>query len=200
MFVNCRLLIILLVLCLAAPASAANLTFTWVAPTTNADGSTPVNLAGYRIYYRIPPAAFSSFVDVGKSLTGTVTGLTADTLYYFAVVGYNGANELGAFSQEVGNFTGPTTPTAPSALRLVAMTCHQVELRWNPAFDDLGVTEYRVRRGGAQIATTAGSVRLYTDGTANPSTAYTYVVRAADASANESSDSNSVVATTPACP
>jgi hypothetical protein len=43
-------------------------------------------------------------------------------------------------------------------------------------------------------------VRVYDDVGASPSTGYTYIVRAADDSANESGDSNSVVLTTPACP
>jgi cellulose 1,4-beta-cellobiosidase len=180
-------------------AHAANLTFAWDAPTTNADNSTPVDVTGYRLYCRLPTDAYSAFVDVGNVLTGTFTGLTANTLYYCAVRAYDAAANLGPFGQEGGNFTGPTTPTAPTFFRMVAMACREVRLRWERSTDDLAVTEYRVRRNGAQVGTTAGTVRLYDDSGLSPSTGYTYVVRAADASANESSDSNSVVLTTPAC-
>jgi hypothetical protein len=178
----------------ALAETSAYLTFAWDAPVD------PTGITGYRIYYRIAPAAYTSFVDVGNVLTGSVTGLTPNTLYYFAAVAYDIADQLSPFSQEVGNITGPTTPTTPTFLRLGAMACREVRLRWNPSFDNLAVTEYRLRRNGAQIGTTAGAIRSYDDAVVNPSTAYTYVVRAADASANESSDSNSLVLTTPACP
>jgi chitodextrinase len=174
-------------------SQAANLTFAWDAATDD------VGVTGYRIYYRIPPEAYSTFVDVGNVLTGTVTGLTANTLYYFSVVAYDAENNLSPFSQEAGNMTGPTTPTAPTFLRLGALSCREVRMRWNQSFDDLGVTEYRLRRNGVQIGTTAGTVRNYDDAGVSPNTAYTYVVRAADASANESGDSNSLVLNTPAC-
>jgi hypothetical protein len=172
---------------------AAQLTFAWDAPTT---GDPPT---GYKLYWRIAPAPYTSSVDVGNVLTGTITGLSASTLYYMSVVAYNAAGD-GPFSQEVGNVTGPTTPTAPTFLRLGAMACREVRVRWNLSYDDIAVTEYRLRRNGAQIGTTAGTVRSYDDASVSPSTAYTYVVRASDASANESSDSNSLVLTTPACP
>jgi hypothetical protein len=177
----------------ALMGATAQLTFAWDAPTT---GDPPT---GYKLYWRIAPAPYTSFVDVGNVLTGTVTGLTASTLYYMSVVAYNAAGD-GPFSQEVGNLAGPTTPTAPTFLRLGAMACREVLVRWNLSYDDMAVTEYRLRRNGAQIGTTAGTVRSYDDASVSPSTAYTYVVRAADALANESSDSNSLVLTTPACP
>jgi chitodextrinase len=179
---------------------AANLTFAWDAPTMNADNSTPVDVTGYRLYCRLPTDAYSTFVDVGNTLTGTFTGLTANTLYYCAVRAYDAAANLGPFGQEGGNVTGPTTPTAPTVLRMVAMACRELRLRWERSTDDLAVTEYRVRRNGVQVGITAGTVRLYDDTGLSPSTGYTYVVRAADASANESGDSNSLVLTTPGCP
>lgn len=171
-------------------SQAANLSFAWDAST----GAT-----GYRLYCRIAPAAYSSSVDVGNVLTGMVTGLTPATLYYCTVTAYNALGES-AFSQEIGLFTGPTTPTAPTFLREVAMSCREVRLRWNPSVDDIAVTQYRVRRNGAQVGTTAPADRFYDDIGVSPSTGYTYVVRASDASANESGDSNSLVLTTPACP
>jgi hypothetical protein len=171
----------------------AQLTFAWDAPTT---GDPPT---GYKLYWRIAPAAYTSFIDVGNVLTGTLSGLTPATLYYVSVIAYNATGDS-VFAQEIGVFTGPTTPTAPTFLRMGAMSCREIRLRWERSFDDVAVTQYRVRRNGAQVGTTPGTVRLYDDIGLNPSTGYTYVVRAADASANESGDSNSLVLNTPACP
>jgi chitodextrinase len=186
----------LLLLLWSGTAWGADLTLAWNAATDD------VGVTGYRIYYRIAPAAYllANSVDMGNALTGTVTGLTAATLYYFCVTAHDVVPNESTCSQEIGVFTGPTTPTAPTFLRVGAMSCREVRLRWERSFDDLAVTQYRVRRNGAQVGTTAGPVRLYDDTGLSPSTGYTYVVRAADASANESGDSNSVVLTTPACP
>jgi hypothetical protein len=131
-------------------SEAANLTFAWDASTDD------VAVTGYRIYYRIAPAAYilANSVDMGNALTGTVTGLTAATLYYFCVTAHDVIPNEGVCSQEIGVVTGPTTPTAPTFLRQSAMSCRDVRLRWNPSFDDLAVTQYRVRRDAAQIGTT----------------------------------------------
>lgn len=178
------------------PCDAANLTFAW-------DAATDVGgVTGYRIYYRIAPAAYTlpNSVDVGNVLTGTVTGLTAATLYYLCVTARDAAPNEGACSQEIGEFTGPIVPTAPTDTRVAGQTCQHVRLRWERSFDDLAVTEYHVRRDNVQIGTTSGTTRVYDDRTVSPSTGYTYHVRAGDASANESGNSNAVVITTPACP
>ena len=188
---------VLAVLLVFVPLSdAADLTFTWEAATDN------TAVTGYRIYYRIAPAAytFPNSVPVGNVLTGTVTDLTASTLYHFCVTAHDAVPLEGACSQEIGEFTGPTTPTAPTNALVAGMTCQHVRLRWGRSFDDLAVTEYHIRRNNVQIGTTPGTVRVYDDRTVSPSTAYTYHVRAADAAVNESGDSNAVVMTTPACP
>jgi chitodextrinase len=184
----------------SASAWGANLTFSWTPPAANVDGSIPANIAGYRIYCRLPGEAYSTYVDVGTAATGTFTGLTANTLYYCTVRAYDIALTEGPLSQESGNLTGPTTPTPPPGLRLAGQTCRQVRLRWQRALDDVAVTQYRVRRDNVQIGTTQGTVLLYDDTTVSPNTAYTFHVRAADAAANESGDSNPVVTTTPVCP
>jgi chitinase len=180
-------------------SEAANLTFAWDAATDD------VAVTGYRIYYRIAPAAYilANSQDMGNTLTGTVTGLTANTLYYFCVTAHDGdtptPNESSC-SQETGMMTGPTVPTAPTGLVDAGHTCQQVRLRWERSFDDLAVTEYRVRRDNVQIGTTTGTTRVYDDRTVSPNVTYTYHVRAADVVPNESGNSNAVVMTTPACP
>ncbi|MDA8351084.1 MAG: fibronectin type III domain-containing protein [Pseudomonadota bacterium] len=66
----------------------------WTPPTTNTDGSTLLDLAGYNIYYGTSPTALTQMVEVSNvGVTNEViSGLTSGT-WYFAVTAYtsNGA-------------------------------------------------------------------------------------------------------------
>ncbi len=60
----------------------------WLAPTTNVDGTPLADLAGFRVYYgqtALISKETSQQVAVGDTLTYTVSGLQ-NGLYYFAVV------------------------------------------------------------------------------------------------------------------
>ena len=92
--------------------------------------------------------------------------------------------------------TDAQAPTAPVNLRVTGKTTSSVDLAWDAATDDVGVTGYRVYRNGAGIADLDGSTGTYTDATAADSTAYTYRVTALDAVGHESPASNSVSVTT----
>jgi chitodextrinase len=93
---------------------------------------------------------------------------------------------------------GPDTtpPTTPGNLAGTALSGTSVRLTWSASSDGVGVTGYRVYRGGALLATVGGGVLTYTDGTAAPSTTYQYQVSAVDAAGNESPRA-SVSVTTP---
>ncbi len=78
------------------------------------------------------------------------------------------------------------------------VTTSTVALSWTASTDNVGVTGYKIYRGGIQIATTAGT--SYTDIALAPSTSYSYTVAAYDAAGNTSAQSASVSATTSALP
>ena len=66
----------------------------WTPPTTNTDGSTLTNLAGYNIYYGTSPSALTQKVQVSNiGLTDYVIGGLSSGTWYFAVTAYttNGA-------------------------------------------------------------------------------------------------------------
>lgn len=63
-------------------------TLGWNAPTTNVDGTTLTDLAGYKIYYGTSPGNYTEVVDVGNTTTYVVNNLTPGT-YYFVVTAYN---------------------------------------------------------------------------------------------------------------
>lgn len=69
----------------SGPSSA---TLTWNAPTTDTDGSTPTNLAGYKVYYGTSSNALNNVLIVPNNVSGcVVSGLSSGT-WYFAVRSY----------------------------------------------------------------------------------------------------------------
>ena len=88
-----------------------------------------------------------------------------------------------------------TAPSVPTGLTATAVSSSQINLSWNASTDNVGVTGYRVYRGGTQIATITGTSYQNTGLTA--ATTYSYTVAAYDAAGNVSAQSSSVSATTP---
>jgi hypothetical protein len=82
---------------LRTPAAAAVLDASWLAPTTNDDGSRLTDLASYRVYYAsttTSPCSGSAFFQVasstaspsaGQRVNFRLTGLTANSRYYVAI-------------------------------------------------------------------------------------------------------------------
>ncbi|MFB9184997.1 fibronectin type III domain-containing protein, partial [Dactylosporangium sucinum] len=103
---------------------------------------------------------------------------------------------LGAMSVGTGGGTDTTPPSTPTGLASPAKTANSVSLTWNASTDNVGVTGYRVLRGGTQVGTTATT--SYTDSGLTPSTAYTYTVQAYDAAGNSSAASGPLAVTTSA--
>ena len=90
--------------------------------------------------------------------------------------------------------TDATPPSAPTGLTATAVSPSQINLSWTASTDNVGVADYRVYRGGAQIGTTAGTT--YQDNGLAADTTYGYYVIARDAANNLSSASSPASATT----
>lgn len=91
-----------------------------------------------------------------------------------------------------------TAPTVPTALTVGTPTDTTVPLSWTASTDAVGVTGYRVRRGGTLVGSPTGT--SFTDTNLTASTTYGYTVSAVDAAGNESAQTASVSATTTATP
>ena len=76
-------------------------TLTWTVPTRNTNGSTLLNIAGYRIVYGQSPSTFTGSLEVANVTTATVPNLTAGT-WYFSVMAKDGD----------GVMSLPTTPAS----------------------------------------------------------------------------------------
>ncbi|MDH2443027.1 DNRLRE domain-containing protein [Amnibacterium sp. CER49] len=94
-----------------------------------------------------------------------------------------------------GGTADTTPPTTPGSLTATAASSTQVRLAWTASTDDVGVTGYRVYRGGTLLTTVSGNTLSYTDTTAAGATTYTYSVSAIDAAGNESPKASATVTT-----
>ncbi|NUP50241.1 MAG: glycoside hydrolase, partial [Catenulispora sp.] len=84
--------------------------------------------------------------------------------------------------------------STPTGVTVAATTSSSVSLTWTASTDNVGVTGYRVYRGGTLVGTTATT--SFTDTGLSASTQYSYTVAAYDAAGNASTPSAAVTATT----
>lgn len=82
-----------------AQASSGTASLSWTPPTTNTDGSTLTNLAGYRISYGTSASALTQQIQISNPGVASyvVSGLGSGT-YYFAIRAYNTAGAESASS------------------------------------------------------------------------------------------------------
>lgn len=145
--------------------------------------------------------------------TGVYTGgnitipMTSTAVYpavgnlFFAPV--HTSKEFGVFviRKQGGSTTQPpppqtdtTAPSVPANLSATPASSTGINLAWTASTDAVGVTGYKIYRGGVQIATSPTT--SYSNTGLTPSTVYTYSVSAYDAAGNTSAQSANVSATT----
>ena len=120
----------------------------------------------------------STFTDaalgVGKTIVDPMTGVSITTVS----VGPAGAS----VSIQMPGGGDTQAPTGPASLSATPASSTSVQLNWPAATDNVGVTGYRVYRGGTQVAQT--TALSYLDTGLAPQTTYAYQVRAYDAAEN----------------
>ena len=79
-----------------------SLMLSWVAPTTNEDGSTLDDLAGYKLYYGTQPGQYSQVITVGDFTTSEIGGLGSGT-YFLTVTAYDIYGNESNFSNEINH-------------------------------------------------------------------------------------------------
>jgi hypothetical protein len=87
-----------------------------------------------------------------------------------------------------------TLPTVPTGLTATPISSTQINLSWTASTDNVGVTGYKVYRGGVLVGNPATTT--YSDIGLTASTSYSYTLAACDAANNCSAQSNPVSATT----
>jgi hypothetical protein len=94
-----------------------------------------------------------------------------------------------------GELTDAVAPSAPAALTATAASRSQINLKWNPASDNIGVAGYYIARDGVNVAT--ATTTSYSDKGLKANTTYCYLVQAFDQAGNVSQPSNQACAKTP---
>ena len=175
----------------ATAVSSSQINLSWTASTDN------VGVTGYKV--------FRAGAQIGTTAGTTYqnTGLTASTSYSYTVSAYDAAGNNSAQTSAVSATTQAVTvtdtqpPTVPTGLMATAVSSSQINLSWTASTDNVGVTGYKVFRGGTQLATiTSGT--SYQDTGLTASTTYSYTVSAYDAAGNNSAQTSAVSATTQA--
>jgi hypothetical protein len=89
---------------------ALQVSLSWTAPTTNQDGTSLNDLAGYKVYYGLATRSYDVAVDTGLSTSAVLSGLQDGRTYYFAVTAYDTSGNQSAFSAEIA-YPNPLTDT-----------------------------------------------------------------------------------------
>jgi chitinase len=160
----------------------------WTASTDN------VGVTGYDVY--------KASVLVGSTTGGTsftVTGLSSNVTYSFTVKAKDAAGNISASSSALNVTTSgsvdTTAPTAPTNLIASAATYNSVTLSWAASTDNVAVSGYDIFRATVLIGSTSGATSFNVTNL-DPSTMYSFTVKAKDAAGNISTASNAVSVTT----
>ena len=174
----------------AVATSTTTISLTWNASSDN------VGVVSYRVQ--------RGGVTIAASVTGASfadTGLAPNTSYSYTVSAVDAAANRSAESTAAQATTlaipDTTAPTVPAGLVATPTSATAVTLTWSASTDAVGVTSYRVQRGGVTIAANVAGTSYENTGL-TPSTAYSYTVSAVDGAGNRSAESAAAQATTPA--
>ena len=88
---------ILAVLSVSLTSFAKNVKLTW-------DPNSEITLSGYKIYYGTLSQNYTKSIDIGNSISGTVTNLDPGQAYYFAVTAYDNEGNESLYSKELHYF------------------------------------------------------------------------------------------------
>ena len=162
----------------AASSTAVNLTWTAAAGATS-----------YEVRYGTTTGVYLGSVT-GVTSPYSLTGLNANTTYYFAI---RASNTVYATTTVSSNEMNVRTPTTAPINFSAAASAGQVQLGWDAVS---GATSYRIYRGttsGTYTLLASGITLLsYTDSTITDGTQYYYVVRSFNGS--ESVNSSELMA------
>jgi fibronectin type 3 domain-containing protein len=167
---------------LTATPGPAQVSLNWNASTDN------VGVTGYRIF-----RDGTQIAAIGNTTSYTDTQRPPGT-YTYTVRAVDAAGNVSNPSNTASTTVVDQKPTPPGNLTAIG-TVGRVDLAWQAASDDVGVTGYRIFRDNVQIAS-IGTSTSYAD-TQRPPGTYSYVVRAVDTAGTLSDPSNTANGTVP---
>ena len=144
-----------------------------------------VGVAGYEVYR--DGTLIANVPQPGY----TDTGLAPASTHRYAVRAFDASNNASADSapMTVATLQAPDTspPSTPAGLGAIGTGPNTIDVSWQAAHDNVGVTKYQLFRDGTKVADVAGT--SYTDQGLTADTSYSYTVRAVDAANNGSAPS-----------
>ncbi len=163
-----------------------------------------VGITAYDIYRADPSRTDPQLVKtVSGSTTSYIdTGLSSSTTYNYLVRARDAAGNTSEPSSTISVNTLAPPPFAPTGLRTVSVTDTTASIAWTPASDASSVTDYDIYRfdltspTSQKVGTVNGPSTTYFDTGLVSSTAYTYTVKARNATGTSSEASNPVTLTT----
>jgi chitodextrinase len=153
-----------------------------------------VGVLGYQIFRN------GLSLNTTNSTSYTDSNLTPSTTYSYTVKAYDGIGNTSINSNSITITTPPitppvqdTTPPTTPTLSGIATSPTLVSLSWTQSTDNVGVTGYELKRNGTLLSTS--NTTTYSDSALQPSTTYTYTVRAFDAAGNYSNTTSTSIST-----
>ncbi len=173
----------------ATAVSSSAIDLSWTASTDD------VGVAGYTVYRGGVPVATTSATGYRD------TGLTASTMYTYAVRAFDAEDNVSPLSDPDSAVTlslDTTPPSKPTNVQAAVVSSSQIDLSWTASTDNVAVEGYKIYRNGILAAMRVGN--SYSDSGLAASTTYTYTISSYDAAGNGSPVSSPVSATTSSPP
>jgi hypothetical protein len=166
---------------ITAPANGASigLGITTKITATASDTSSSVSKVEILVDGAVKATLTASPYDYSWNTTGLTLG--SHTVQARAT---DSAGNVGTSTVVTVTVADKTAPTTPLNLRATTITSTGINLAWDAASDNIGVTDYRVSRGGTTLGTP--TALTYSDSGLTANTAYNYSVVALDAAGNAS--------------
>lgn len=180
---------------LSKQISGTNLVLSWTANTES-------DLAGYNVYQGTSAGIYGTPSSLGKVTTYTISGLTSESTYYFAVSALDDAsNESGNSSElsvSIGDSTSPTVAIASPTSSSSYSTATSTITLSGTASDNVGVTTVTwANAANGTSGTATGTTAWSKSGISLAAGTNTLTVRASDSAGNTASDTLTVTYTTP---
>jgi fibronectin type 3 domain-containing protein len=184
---------------LTAGVAGTQINLSWTASTDN------IGVTEYRVE-RCQGPGCANFAQIANPATTSYSdpGLGAGS-YSYRVRAADAAGNLSGYSNTASGVIPDTqAPTAPTALTATATGAQTISLSWTASTDNVAVTGYQLDRCSGVGCSTfvqlspgpSGTGTTFNDTGLSPNTSYSYRLRAVDAAANVSGNSNTASATT----
>lgn len=174
---------------------AGSAALSWTAPTTNSDGTSLTDLAGFKVYYGTTSGNYSTVINVGNVTSYTVTGLTDGVTYYFTGTAYNTSGVESDFTTEISKTIQAVDVTPPviTGVYYSNITANGATINWNT--DEASDTQVQWGTTTSLGNSTTLNTQLATSHSQtitglSASTTYYYRVLSRDASGNLATSSN----------